>query len=163
MRPTWRLLGALALGAFVYFYGATSEVAWLFLFGFLLWATVPAMLLYARWNAGGLVGGMRLLEVVASELSPVLEIPEREFRDAPLPAPVFEGDILQVELRLGVTGSRARGPARVSAGVGGEALEAGTGVVPPAGWAARRQLGPVARGPLATSRLVVESADPLGL
>jgi uncharacterized protein (DUF58 family) len=33
--------------------------------------------------------------------------------------------------------------------------------VPPAGWTAGRRLGPVARGPLATSRLVVESADPL--
>jgi len=163
MSPTWRLLGALGLGVVVYFYGATSEVAWLFLFGFLLWGTVLAMLLYARWNARGLEGGLRLLEVAPSELSPVFEIPERDFRDAPLPAPVFEGDTLQFELRLLVTGDWARGPARLSAGVGEVALEAGTGLVPATGWTARRQLGPVARGPLAASRLVVESADPLGL
>jgi uncharacterized protein (DUF58 family) len=163
MRPTWRLLGALALGVVVYFYGATSEVAWLFLFGFLLWAAVLAMLFYARWNARGLEGGMRLLEVAPSELSPVFELPEREFRDAPLPAPVFEGDILQFELRLGVRGGAAHGPARITAGVGEVALEAGTGLVPAAGWTACRELGPVIRGPLSASRLVVESADPLGL
>ncbi len=163
MRPTWRLLGALTLSAVVYFYGATSEVAWLFLFGFLLLGAVLAMLLYARWNARGLEGGLRLLEVAPSELSPVFEIPERDFRDAPLPAPVFEGDTLRFELRLDVTGGWARGPARVSAGVGEVALEAGTGLVPPAGWTALRSLGPVVRGPLAASGLVVESADPLGL
>jgi uncharacterized protein (DUF58 family) len=171
MRPTWRLLGALALSVVVYFYGATSEVAWLFLFGFLLWGAVLAMLIYARWNARGLDGGMRLLEVAPAELSPVFEIPERDFRDAPLPAPVFEGDTLELELRLGVTDGWAHGPARVSAGVGqggrlpsGEtALEAGTGLVPVAGWTARRRFGPVVRGPLVTSRLVLESADPLGL
>ena len=169
MRPTWRLLGALLLGVVVYFYGATSEVAWLFLFGFLLLATVPAMLGYARWNARGLQGAVRLLEVAPSESSPVFELPERHFRDAPLPAPVFEGDTLQFELRLAVEGTRAHGPARISAGVEGGALpgddialEAGTGVVPPSGWSARRQLGPVARGPLVTSRLAIESSDPLG-
>jgi uncharacterized protein (DUF58 family) len=163
MRPTWRLLGALALGAVVYFYGATSEVAWLFLFGFLLGGMVLAMLLYASWNARGLAGEVRLLEVAPSELSPVFEIPERDFRDAPLPAPVFEGDNLQFEFRLTASGVWAHGPARLSADVGEVALEAGTGLVSVAGWTARRQLGPVARGPLAASGLVLESADPLGL
>jgi uncharacterized protein (DUF58 family) len=161
MRPTWRVLGALALSVVVYFYGATSEVAWLFLFGFLLWGAILAMFVYARWNARGLDGGMRLLAVTPSELSPVLEIPERDFRDAPLPAPVFEGDVLQFELRLGAADGWSHGPARVSAGIGEVALEAGTGVVPRAGWTANRELGPVRRGPIAASRLVVESADPL--
>jgi uncharacterized protein (DUF58 family) len=162
MRPTWRLLGALALSVVVYFYGATSEVAWLFLFGFLLWGAILAMFVYGRWNARGLDGGMRLLAVTPSELSPVLEIPERDFRDAPLPAPVFEGDVLQFELRLGAADGWAHGPARVSAGVGEVALEAGTGLVPRTGWTANREHGPVRRGPIAASRLVVESADPLG-
>src|ERR1700736_3836697 len=121
------------------------------------------MFVYAGWNARGLEGGMRLLEVSPSELSPVHEIPEREFRDAPLPAPVFEGDLLHLELRLGVTGRWAHGPARLSTGVGAVVLEAGTGVVPSTGWTARRQLGPVARGPLVATGLVVESADGLGL
>ncbi len=163
MRPTWRLLGALALSVVVYFYGATSEVAWLFLFGFLLWAAILAMLVYARWNARGLGGGIRLQDVAPSELSPVNEIPEREFRDAPLPAPVFEGDTIGFELRLDHAGSWAHGPARISVGVGEVALEVGAGVVPAEGWRARRSLGPVGRGPLAASRLVVESSDPLAL
>jgi uncharacterized protein (DUF58 family) len=93
----------------------------------------------------------------------VFEIPERDFRDAPLPAPVFEGDTLQLELGLAVAGTWAHGPARITAGVGEVALEAGTGLVPTAGWTARRALGPVVRGPLAASRLLVESGDPLGL
>jgi uncharacterized protein (DUF58 family) len=163
VRPTLRLLGALALATAIYFYGATSEVAWLFLFGFLIAATILAMLFYARWNASGLDGGLRLLEVSPSELSPVHQIPEREFRDAPLPAPVFEGDSLRFELRLSLVGGWAHGPARFTVGVGETALEAGTGVVPPSGWAARREFGPVVRGPLAASHPVVESADPLGL
>src|SRR5207248_6901640 len=57
--PTWRFTGALALGAFVYFYGATSEVAWLFLLGFLVWTTALGMLLYARWNSRGLSASIR--------------------------------------------------------------------------------------------------------
>src|SRR5258707_424641 len=121
------------------------------------------MLVYARWNARGLGGGIRLQDVAPSELSPVNEIPEREFRDAPLPAPVFEGDTIGFELRLDHAGSWAHGPARISVGVGEVALEVGAGVVPAEGWRARRSLGPVGRGPLAASRLVVESSDPLGL
>ena len=39
------------------------------------------------------VVGLRLLDVIPSPLSPISEIPERDFRDAPLPAPVFEGDV----------------------------------------------------------------------
>ncbi|TMC10898.1 MAG: hypothetical protein E6J29_10720, partial [Chloroflexi bacterium] len=163
MRPAWRLLGALALGAVVYFYGATSEVAWLFLFGFLVWCAAAAMFLYARWNARGLTGGLRLLDVIPSPLSPISEIPERDFRDAPLPAPVFEGDVARLELRLDSADGRARGPARFTAAVGEIALEAGTGLVPPGGWSAVRELGPVARGPLAAQRLAIESSDPLGV
>ena len=161
MRPTWRLLGALVVGAVVYLYGGTSEVAWLFLFGFLVWALAVAMFGYARWNARGLRGGLRLLEVVSSEASPVNEIPEREFRHAPLPAPVFEGDTIRVELAISVTDGHARGPARFVAGIAGAGLEAGTGFVPSGGWRAVREHGPVSRGPIAAERLALESSDPL--
>jgi uncharacterized protein (DUF58 family) len=160
--PTWRVVGALALGVLVYFYGATSEVAWLFMLGFLLFAVVFGMLLYTRWNYQGLEASIRLLQVVSSETSPVSEIPEREFRDAPLPAPVFEGDQVRLELRLEARDGRPHGPARFSAGVGEMALEAGTGLIPSGGWTATRELGPVARGPLAAERAVLESGDPLG-
>ena len=162
MLPTWRFTGALALGAFVYFYGATSEVAWLFLLGFLVWTTALGMLLYARWNSRGLSASIRLLEVVSSDTSPVSDIPEREFRDAPLPAPVFEGDQVRLELRIEAADRRPHGPARFRAGVGETALEAGTGLVPAEGWAAVRELGPVTRGPLAADGAVLESGDPLG-
>src|SRR5205807_1062095 len=147
MRPTWRLFGALTLGAVVYAYGATSEVAWLFLFGFLAWTAAVAMFFYSRWNGRGLEGSLRLVEVRSGEASPAGDLPEREFRDAPLPAPVFEGDIAVLELRIESAGA-ARGPARLSAGVGEARLEAGTGLVPAAGWTARRETGPAARGPL---------------
>jgi len=160
--PTWRLAGALALGAVVYFYGATSEVAWLFLFGFLVWTTAVGMLVYACWNASGLTSSVRLLDVFSSDTSPVSGIPEREFRDAPLPAPVFEGDRVRVELRIQATDGRPRGPACFRSGVGETALEAATGLVPARGWAESRDLGPVVRGPMATERAVLESGDPLG-
>ena len=163
MRPTWRLGGALALAAVVYFYGATSEVAWLFLFGLLLACVAVAMNFYARWNAGGLEGGLRLLSVIPGEGSPVGDVPEREFRDAPLPAPVFERDTVSVELRLGTSDGHSRGPARFTARLGGAGLEGGTGLVPAAGWSAVRRLGPVARGLLAAEGTMVESGDPLGL
>ncbi len=163
MRPTWRLLGALTLAAVVYFYGATSEVAWLFLFGLLLAGLAAAMYLYARWNAAGLEGGLRLVEVVAAEGSPVADLPEREFRDAPLPAPVFERDTVRIELKLSVADGRARGPARITSGFGAGGLEAGTGLVPASGWSAVRDLGPIRRGPLAAEGTVLESGDPLGL
>src|SRR3989440_202750 len=91
------------------------------------------MFLYARWNARGLTGGLRLLDVIPSPLSPISEIPERDFRDAPLPAPVFEGDVARLALRLDSADGRARGPARFTAAVGEIALEAGTGPVPPGG------------------------------
>ncbi|GAC1653338.1 MAG: hypothetical protein NVS9B1_02330 [Candidatus Dormibacteraceae bacterium] len=163
MRPTWRLLGAGLLGAVVYLYGATSEVAWLFLFAFLIWGAAVSMFFYARWNADGLTGGMSLLSVASSDASPVSDIPERDFRDAPLPAPVFEGDILRLRLRLGVGDGHARGPARLSVGVAGDRLEAGTGIIPAAGWSAEREYGPVSRGPIGAGPALIESADPLGL
>jgi uncharacterized protein (DUF58 family) len=160
--PTWRLLGALALGALVYLYGATSEVAWLFLLGFLIWSSAFGMLAYAAWNRRGLAAAIRLLAVDSSDTSPVSDLPENEFRDAPLPAPVFEGDRVRLEVRISAADGRPHGPARFRAGVGGAIVEAGTGLVPAAGWSAVRELGPVLRGPLAADAARLESGDPLG-
>jgi uncharacterized protein (DUF58 family) len=162
LRPTGRLLGALALAGVVYLYGATSEVAWLFLFGLLLAGVAIAMYFYARWNAAGLEGGLRLVQVVPAEGSPVADLPPAEFRDAPLPAPVFERDTVRIELRLGAADGRSRGPARITVGFGASGLEAGTGLVPAEGWSRVRELGPVLRGPLAAEGTVLESGDPLG-
>ena len=137
-------------------------MAWLFLFGFLVWALALAMFFYARWNARGLRGCLRLLEVSSAEGSPVNDIPEREFRDAPLPAPVFERDTIRVELEIAVADGHPRDPARIAAGIASGALEAGTGLVPSGGWRAVREHGPVTRGPIAAEHLALESSDPLG-
>ena len=163
MRPTWRLLGALALGAVVFFYGTTSEVAWLFLFGYLVWATVLGMLAYAAWNARGLSAALRVTGVEPSATSPVHDLPERVFRDAPPPSPLFEADRVRVEVRLEAADGRPHGPARFTALVGEERLSAATGLVPPGGWTTSLELGPVARGPLAADQARLESGDPLGL
>ena len=42
------------MGVVVYAYGSTSEVAWLFLLAYWLWALAIAGGLYAAWNARGL-------------------------------------------------------------------------------------------------------------
>ncbi len=162
MRPSWRLFGALVLGAVIYLYGATSEVAWLFLFGLLLWAGALAMLGYSRWNSRGVAASLRLLAVESSPLSPSGDLPEAAFRDAPLPAPVFERDVVDLELALTVTGGSARGPARLAIDVGGRHVSVGTGRVPAAGWRRVERLGPVPRGSLAASALTLETGDPLG-
>ena len=60
------------------------------------------------------------------------------------------------------TKGAARGPARLSGVVGGVEVRAATGVVPKAGWAERRTVGPVVRGPILTRAWVLESGDPLG-
>jgi len=162
MRPTWRLLGALVLGAVIYLYGATSEVAWLFLFGLLLWAAALAMLGYTRWNSRGVAASIRLLAVESSPHSPSPDLPESAFRDAPLPAPVFEGDTVELELALTVTGGSARGPARLATDIGGRQLAAGSGLVPAAGWRRVERLEPVRRGSLAASGVALDTGDPLG-
>lgn len=82
-------------------------------------------------------------------------------RSGPLPAPLFEGDQAEIELRLTTTGS-PRGPARLSGSVGGVEVSAATGVVPRAGWVEHRTLGPLGRGAIVASNWVLESGDPLG-
>ena len=161
MIPRARLVGAILLGLALFTYGATSEVAWLFLFAYLIWGLAAASFAYAVWNAHGIRSGLRVAGVEAGDLSPVHELPEALFRDAPLPAPAFEGDSVILELALGTEGGQ-RGPARLSASVGGIEIEAGTGLVPGGGWRAERRLGPLKRGPIIASDLLLEAGDPLG-
>ncbi|HVD46470.1 MAG TPA: DUF58 domain-containing protein [Candidatus Limnocylindria bacterium] len=82
-------------------------------------------------------------------------------RTGPIPAPIFEGDSAEIELRLTTKGG-PRGPARLSGIVGSDTVRAATGVVPKAGWTQRRTFGPVARGPIVARSWVLESSDPLG-
>ena len=161
MLPRPRLLGALFLGGALFTYGATSEVAWLFLFAYLVWAATIAAYLYAIWNDAGIRPGIRVIRVEPGPDTPSQEVPEGMFRDAPLPAPLFEGDAVVVELALD-SDAGARGPARLSARVGGVELDSGTATVPAKGWRSQQRLGPLRRGILEAEGVVLEVGDPIG-
>ena len=82
-------------------------------------------------------------------------------RDAPMPAPIFEGDGVDLELGLNTTGA-PRGPARLFGFVGSEQIGAGTGLVPRDGWRHQVNLSSLRRGPLGARAWVLESSDLLG-
>jgi uncharacterized protein (DUF58 family) len=151
----------MAVAAVVFYYGSTSEVAWLFLLAYWIGALIVAAAVYASWNARGLAAGLALAGTKPAPDSPLDSLPEQLLRTGPIPAPIFEGDSAEIELRLTTNGG-PRGPARLSGVVGSEAVRAATGVVPKAGWTQRRTFGPVARGPIVAKSWVLESSDPLG-
>lgn len=124
-------------------------------------ALIVAGYLYARWNRRGLAAGFGLAGTEPAPDSPIDTLPEQLLRSGPIPAPIFEGDRAEIELRLSTNGA-ARGPARLSGVVGGVEVRAATGVVPKASWAERRTVGPVVRGPILARAWVLESGDPLG-
>ena len=161
MSPTWRLAGAVAVAAAVFYYGTTSEVAWLFLLAYWIVALVVVAYFYARWNWRGLMADLGLGAARPGPDSPIEALPEQLLRSGPLPGPVFEGDQADIELRLTTTGG-ARGPARLSGSIGGAQVHAATGLVPRSGWVERRTLGPLGRGAIVASNWVLESSDPLG-
>jgi uncharacterized protein (DUF58 family) len=86
---------------------------------------------------------------------------EHLLRSGPIPAPIFEGDRAEIELKLTTKGG-ARGPARLSGLIGAVDVHAATGLVPKAGWMERRTVGPVFRGPILAQGWVLEASDPLG-
>jgi uncharacterized protein (DUF58 family) len=154
-------VGALAVAAVVFYYGSTSEVAWLFLLAYWIVAFVVGAYVYARWNWSGLTAGLGLGATKPGPDSPIDLLPDQLLRTGPVPAPIFEGDHADIELRIGTSGS-ARGPARVSGTIGSVRVSAATGVVPRAGWTDRRSIGPVGRGAIKAQDWVLESSDPLG-
>ncbi len=151
----------MAVTAAIFYYGTTSEVAWLFLLAYWIAALVVAAYVYARWNWRGLRADLGLGGATPGPDSPIEALPEQLLRSGPLPAPVFEGDHADIELRLTTTGG-ARGPARLSGSIGGAEVRAATGLVPTSGWFERRTLGPLGRGAIVASNWVLESSDPLG-
>jgi uncharacterized protein (DUF58 family) len=161
MSLTWRFAGALAVAAVIFYYGASSEVVWLFLLAYWIAALIVAAYVYARWNWGGLSAAFGLAGTMQGPDSPIDTLPEQLLRSGPVPAPIFEGDSADIELRLSTKGS-ARGPARLTGLVGGVEVRAATGVVPKKGWADQRTIGPLARGPFLAEDWVLESSDPLG-
>lgn len=161
MRGTPRLIGALLLASVVLFYGATSQVAWLLLLSYWVLALVLVGYFYARWNWRGLTGSIKLARATPGPGSPIETIPDAFLHSAPLPAPIFEGDHVEVELALHTTGA-ARGPARLSGSAAGTEMAVATGRVPRSGWSEFKSLGPVARGPLGAEDWTLEAGDPLG-
>ena len=92
MSPTWRVAGALTVAAAVFYYGTTSEVAWLFLLAYWIVALVVVAYFYARWNWRGLRADLGLGTARPGPDSPIEALPEQLLRSGPLPGPVFEGD-----------------------------------------------------------------------
>lgn len=113
---------------------------------------------YAAWNSIGLRLVVKATGVRAAAGSPLEELPEQLLRTAPLPAAIFEGDALDLEVGLNTTGS-ARGPATVTGNVGGQQVTFSTGVVPRRGWRRTVEIPSLRRGPLGAASWEVVSSD----
>jgi uncharacterized protein (DUF58 family) len=146
----------------VEWYGTTSEVSWLFLLASWVAALCVVCFVYALWNRAGLKPSLGVRGVTSAPGSPVDDLPAHLLRNAPLPAPLFEGDGLEMEVGLDTTGA-PRGPARLVGFIGSEQVTAATGLVPRAGWRRGIELRALRRGPVGARALVVESSDIAGL
>src|SRR5260370_7526655 len=91
-----RLLGALILAAAVLYYASTSEVAWLFLLAYWIFALVVASLIYAFWNRG-FSSGLTVVGTESGTGSPMEELPEQLLTTGPR-GPVFEANRLICQL-----------------------------------------------------------------
>jgi uncharacterized protein (DUF58 family) len=161
VRPTGRLAGVLLLGLVIYFYGASSEVSWLFLLAFWLLALAGAAYVYARWSSGGIRARIALKGARRGPASPLDDLPAVWLRAAAAASPVFEGDAVELELTL--SAPSPRGPARLSGTLLGVPMSAATGLVSASGFRAVSRTGPLARGPLAAAGWTLETGDHLGL
>jgi len=116
---------------------------------------------YALWNRHGLRLFLSARGARSGEGSPAAELPDRVLRTGPHPAPLFEGDALELELGLDTTGA-SHGPAWIGGELAGRRLHAGTGVVPGAGWRVQRLLDGLRRGPIGATGWTTVTSDPLG-
>ncbi len=151
----------MALWLVLEWYGATSEVSWLFLLAAWVLAFIALCFGYALWNRAGLRLHLAAAATRPGELSPSHDLPEHVLRTGPLPAPIFEGDDLSVEVGLNTAGS-SRGPAWVAGSVAGSDVIFGTGLVPTTGWRRTKVLPGVRRGSVGATRWRIGSSDPLG-
>jgi uncharacterized protein (DUF58 family) len=161
MRPTWRPFGAVGLAAVLLWYGATSEVPWLYLLAWSLVALVAATGVYAMWNRRGLALRMRIAGSAPAPGSPVEDLPLHVLRAGPSPSPVFEGDGFDLEIAI-VNPRGSRGPAWARGEIGARQVSAGTGLVPRGGWARVERLGAARRGAVGARGWRIYSSDPLG-
>jgi uncharacterized protein (DUF58 family) len=145
----------------VEWYGTTSEVPWLFLLASWIVAFVLIAFAYGFWNRRGLRLHLAIKSARPAADSPAESLPDSMLRDGPVPAPIFEGDGIDLEIGLDTSGA-PRGPARVTGFVGSEPVGAATGLVPRSGWKQPVPLEALPRGPVGARGWVVESGDPLG-
>ena len=123
---------------------------------------IAVSFIYALWNRAGLRLHLGVGGSTPSAGSPTEDLPEHLLRNGPLPAPVFEGDGLRMDLGLDTTGA-PRGPARLTGVIGAEKLGAATGLVPRSGWRHQVELQGMRRGPVGAHAWLVESSDPVGM
>lgn len=159
MKPTWRVAGALSLFVVLEWYGATSELPWLFLLGAWLIALLAAELAYAAWNRRGLRLHLAVVRGRGADDGPAAELPDRILRTAPRP-PLFEGDGIELEIGLD-TGRRVQGPAWIDGVIAGDHVTAGTGVVPRTGWRQAVTLPATRRGVIGATGWSIHTSDPL--
>jgi uncharacterized protein (DUF58 family) len=142
-------------------YGAASEVPWLFLLSAWILALIVATFAYAAWNRSGLRLRLEARGSRPAAGSPVEALPDNLLRSAPWPAPVFEGDGLELEAGLTTSGA-PRGPAWVRGLVGGRPVTFGAGLVPRAGWRRVEVLHGLRRGAIGATGWQLGTSDPLG-
>lgn len=155
------MAGAALLYAVLVWYAATSEVSWLFLLASWVVALLGAAAVYSMWNRTGLSLRLALHHSRPTAGSPAEQLPEQLLRRGPYPAPVFEGDGLDLEIAIQTRGS-ARGPAWVVGKVAGVKVTAGTGLVPKEGWRRLKTLRDLGRGPIGATGWTIGTSDPLG-
>jgi Protein of unknown function DUF58 len=160
MRPTWRVYGAVALFLVLEWYGATSEVSWLFLLAGWIGAMVIVAAVYAFFNRGALTLRLATANARPSPESPAHDIPEQFLRSAPYPL-IFEGDSFDLMVGLD-TRKGERGPAWVTGWLGDVSLALGAGVVPRAGWRRPKPLRSLRRAAITSSGWTIHTGDPLG-
>ena len=108
MRPTWRLAGAVSLWLVLEWYGASSEVSWLFLLAAWVLALVAGSAVYALWNRSGVRLEMSVERGLPAPDSPA-DQPEQLIRTSPVVSPLFERDGMELGVALRTPGgSRGR-------------------------------------------------------
>ena len=151
----------MALWLVLEWYGATSEVAWLFLLGLWVLALVFASAAYAAWNRTGLSLRIAAGTNAPADGSPLEDLPAALIRAAPYGTPLFEAGGAALEVGLD-TRRTARGPAWVEGRIDGKPFRLGTGLVPVSGWRRTLELTDLRRGPLGASGWSIGTSDPLG-
>lgn len=151
----------MALGVVLLWYAATSEVPWLYLLAAWVFGLAVSAFGYAWWNRRGLSLSLEPRAIRPATGSPLEELPEQLLRTAPLPAAIFEGDTVEVEVGLETAGA-TRGPASVAGRLGGSRVELSTGVVPRSGWRESVVIPEVRRGPVGAASWGIAAGDFLG-